>query len=133
MRRIVQEHGGTLAIQPADGGILSITAIFQAHPREVTGMNILVVDDEASQRDMLSGFLRHQGHDVLTAASGQEARAVFQREPVQLVLLDRACPAKAGEELLRHLKEVNPLVRAIMITAFSSVHTAVAVMKLGRR
>jgi two-component system response regulator AtoC len=94
-------------------------------------MNILVVDDEASQRDMLSGFLRHQGHDVLTAASGQEARAVFQRAPVQLVLLDQRMPGESGEELLRYLKEVNPLVRAIMITAFSSVHTAVAVMKLG--
>ncbi len=94
-------------------------------------MNILIVDDEASQRDMLSGFLRCQGYGVLTAASGQEARAVFQREPVQLVLLDQRMPGETGEELLVHLKTVNPLVRAIMITAFSSVHTAVAVMKLG--
>ena len=94
-------------------------------------MNILIVDDEADQRDMLCGFLRLQGYGVLTAAGGQEARAVFQREAVQLVLLDQRMPGETGEELLRHLKTINPMVRAIMITAFGSVHTAVEVMKLG--
>jgi len=94
-------------------------------------MNILVVDDEASQRDMLSGFLLRQGYSVLAAANGPEARAIFQREPVELVLLDQRMPGETGEELLGHLKSLNPLVRAIMITAFGSVHTAVSVMKLG--
>jgi len=94
-------------------------------------MNILIVDDEASQRDMLSGFLKRQGYAVLTAAGGAAAREVFQRAPVQLVLLDQRMPGETGEELLRHLKELNPQVRAIMITAFGSVHTAVEVMKLG--
>jgi len=94
-------------------------------------MKILIVDDDSSQRDMLSGFLRNQGYAVLTASGGQEAWELFQREPVQLVLLDHRMPGQTGDEVLKSLKALNPMVRAIMITAYGSVNTAVSVMKLG--
>jgi DNA-binding NtrC family response regulator len=94
-------------------------------------MKILIVDDDSSQRDMLSGFLGNQGYAVLTASGGQEACELFQREPVQLVLLDHRMPGQTGDEVLKNLKALNPLVRAIMITAYGSVNTAVSVMKLG--
>ncbi len=94
-------------------------------------MNILIVDDEASQRELLAGFLQHQGYAVFTAAGGAEAREIFDSRPVQLVLLDQRMPGESGQELLRHFKAVNPLVRAIMITAFGSINAAVEVMKIG--
>jgi len=94
-------------------------------------MKILIVDDDGTQRDMLSGFLRNQGYAVHTAAGGQEACELFQREPVQLVLLDHRMPGQTGDEVLKNLKALNPMVRAIMITAYGSVNTAVSVMKLG--
>ncbi len=94
-------------------------------------MKILVVDDEALQRDMLAGFLSRQGYDVVTAADGQQALRCVAEDPVALVLLDHRMPDINGDELLAQIKRLNPLVRAIMITAYGSVDTAVRVMRLG--
>ncbi len=94
-------------------------------------MKILIVDDEADQRGLLKGFLEKQGYAVTEAESGSKALARFGAEPFQLVLLDHRMPGMTGDELLREIKALNPLVRAIMITAFGSVDTAVSVMKLG--
>ncbi len=94
-------------------------------------MKILIVDDEEMQRDMLGGFLKNKGYDVLTAAGGREALQIFSREPVQLVLVDHRMDGMNGDELLEKMKEISPLLRAIMITAFGSVTTAVRVMQLG--
>ncbi len=94
-------------------------------------MKILIVDDEEMQRDMLQGFLKNKGYDVLTAPGGKEALHIFSKEPVQLVLVDHRMDGMNGDELIERMKEVSPLLRAIMITAFGSVTTAVRVMQLG--
>ncbi len=94
-------------------------------------MNILIVDDEEMQRQMLGGFLEKQGYQVLRAASGEEALVIFDTAAVDLVLLDQKMEGMSGDELLALLKKKNPLVRAIMITAYASVDTAVRVMRLG--
>lgn len=56
---------------------------------------------------------------------------IFSKEPVQLVLVDHRMDGMNGDELLEKMKEISPLLRAIMITAFGSVTTAVRVMQLG--
>ena len=94
-------------------------------------MRILIVDDEKVQRDMLRGFLEKQGYEVLAAAGGQEALELFADNPIQLVLVDHRMPDMNGDEVLHRLLESSPLVRAIMITAYGSVDTAVRVMQLG--
>ncbi len=94
-------------------------------------MKILIVDDEDIQRDMLKGFLEKKGYQVLTAANGQQALDLFNQYPVQLALLDHNMPDMNGDEVLEKMKEVNPLVHAIMITAYGAVNTAVKVMQLG--
>ncbi len=94
-------------------------------------MRILIVDDEAMQRDLLQGFLEKKGYTVDTAADGPQALARFDRHPYQLVLLDHKMPGMTGDEVLARMKEINPLVHAVIITAFGSVDTAVSVMKLG--
>lgn len=94
-------------------------------------MQILIVDDEQMQRDMLAGFLEKRGYSVLTASGGREALALFEQEPVQLVLIDHRMEDMNGDEVLRLMREQSPLVRAIMITAFANVQTAVRVMQLG--
>ena len=94
-------------------------------------MKILIVDDEKMQRDMLYGFLVKQGYDVQTAANGEEAVSLFSRSGFDLVLLDHRMDGMSGDELLALLKKKNPMVRAIMITAYASVDTAVRVMRLG--
>lgn len=94
-------------------------------------MLILIVDDEQIQRDMLQGFLEKQGYKVLTASGGEEALHIFASAPVQLVLLDHRMADMNGDEVLEKMRALSPLVRAIMITAFGDVTTAVKVMQLG--
>ncbi len=94
-------------------------------------VRILIVDDEAVQRELLKGFLEKLGFEVLEAEDGEQAIAIFREEPIDLVLLDQKMPGISGEETLERLKAINPLVRSIMITAYGSIGTAVNVMKLG--
>jgi len=94
-------------------------------------MKILVVDDDTLQRRLLTGFLEKKGYDVADAADGREALAHFKRRPVDLVILDHRMPGLDGDAVLAEMKRLTPLVRAIMITAYGTVTTAVAVMKLG--
>jgi DNA-binding NtrC family response regulator len=94
-------------------------------------MKILIADDDPMQRELLSGFLEKQGYRVLTAADGQEALTLFQKEPIQLALLDHRMPGLTGDQVLERIKSSNPLVRVILITAYGAVETAVKVMKLG--
>jgi two-component system response regulator AtoC len=83
------------------------------------------------QRQMLQGFLEKQGFEVMAAAGGHEALALFAQHPIHLVLIDHRMEDMNGDEVLRRLRAASPLVRAIMITAYGSVDTAVRVMQLG--
>ena len=94
-------------------------------------MIILIVDDEEMQRNMLQGFLKKQGFQTLTASGGEEALALFETHPVQLVLMDHRMEDMNGDEVLAKMKALSPLFKAIMITAYGNVDTAVKVMKLG--
>jgi two-component system response regulator AtoC len=94
-------------------------------------LKILITDDEPDQLEMLGGFLQRQGYEVLSAGDGEQALALLQREPVQLALLDHRMPGMTGDEVLARMKTINPMLRAIMITAFGDVDMAVRVMKLG--
>jgi two-component system response regulator AtoC len=94
-------------------------------------MRILIVDDEQTQREMLQGFLEKQGYTVSTAAGGEEALELFDAAPVELLLIDHRMEGMNGDELLEKPRAASPLVRAIMITAYGNVTTAVKVMKLG--
>jgi len=94
-------------------------------------MKILLVDDEKTQRELLRGFLENQGYEVVAAADGLQALEIMAAVPVALVLLDHKMPGLAGDEVLARMKEMNPEIRALMITAYGDVDTAVKVMKLG--
>ena len=94
-------------------------------------MLILIVDDDATQREMLQGFLKKKGFEVLTAVGGAEALALFEKEPVQLVLLDNRMPDMTGDEVLEKMKALDPMVHVIMITAYGSIDTVIRTMKLG--
>ena len=65
---------------------------------------ILVVDDNASNRDLLSRRLQRQGHTVLQAEDGTIALALVEKEPLDLVLLDLMMPGISGYDVLASLK-----------------------------
>lgn len=94
-------------------------------------MHLLIVDDDPDQLNLLQGFLQDQDFEVHTADSAKQARQIFSEQPVQIVLLDQRMPDRSGEELLAEFMKINPLIRAVMITAYATVETAVQVMKLG--
>ncbi|HMA86588.1 MAG TPA: sigma-54 dependent transcriptional regulator, partial [Desulfosalsimonadaceae bacterium] len=94
-------------------------------------MNILVVDDEKLQSDLLSGFLENHDYHVVVAQNGEAALQAFAEHPFQLVLLDQRMPDISGDQVLDRMKQINPGIRSIMITAYGDVTTAVRVMKLG--
>ncbi len=92
---------------------------------------ILVVDDEQSMREFLKIFLSKQGYRVLTAEQGEQALALMSEEPVDLVITDIRMPGMSGLELLETIKEANPDLPVVMITAFASPNDAVQAMKNG--
>ena len=94
-------------------------------------MKIMIVDDEQDQREMLGGFLEKQGFITSLAADGKEAIDIVQNQNIDLALLDHRLPDINGDKLLIALKKINPLLKAIMITAYGEVETAVSVMRSG--
>ncbi len=92
---------------------------------------ILIVDDEQSQRELLSGYLSKNGYEVTLAGDGEEALAVYRNIFAPVALVDLKMPKMNGLELLTELKQINPFIQVIMLTAFGSVETAVAAMKAG--
>ncbi len=92
---------------------------------------ILVVDDEAQQRELLSGFLSRRSFEVTTAAGGEEALEKYAGIFGPLAIIDMKMPGMSGLELLGKLKELNPFIQVMVLTAFGSVETAVAAMRAG--
>lgn len=83
------------------------------------GSQILVVEDEATQRDVLAYNLRREGYDVRTAEDGDEASLELAEEVPDLILLDWMMPGTSGLELARRIRR-NPETRdvpVIMLTA----------------
>jgi DNA-binding NtrC family response regulator len=91
---------------------------------------ILVVDDEALIRWSLTERLRAEGYQVLEADTGKAALEKLP-EGVDLVLLDYRLPDTDGVSVLRKIKEFDPDVLVILLTAYATVDTAVEAMKLG--
>jgi two-component system response regulator HydG len=95
------------------------------------GTKLLVVDDEQGQRDLLSGFLSKKEYQVYAASSAEEALERYHKIFAPIAVVDMKMPGMNGIELLSRLKEINPFIQVIMLTAFGSVETAVAAMKAG--
>ncbi len=97
----------------------------------MTEARILVVDDEAAQRESLGGFLVKQGFDVVLAADGETALRILQGAVVDVMLTDVRMPGLDGVELLRRARELNPLLEVVVMTAFGTIADAVEAMRTG--
>ena len=92
---------------------------------------ILIVDDEKNYPPILSAVLEEEGFEALTAYSGEEALSVLKNSDVDLVLTDMKMPALDGIELLEKIKEKDPGLPVIMMTAHGTVEKAVEAMQKG--
>jgi len=93
--------------------------------------SVLIVDDEPSILQSLSGLLADEGFEVLTALNGYEALKVISTDAPDLVLLDIWMPGIDGIETLKEIKKDNPYIQVVIITGHGTIETAVEATKLG--
>lgn len=92
---------------------------------------ILIVDDEAAQRDLLEGFVEPLGFEVVCAGSAEEALQIIAEAPVNMVLLDVRLPGMSGLDALPEIRNLAPELPVLLITAYGDLRQAVAAVKGG--
>lgn len=95
-------------------------------------IDILVVDDDISHCTILQALLRGWGYNVALANSGQQALAQVREQVFDLVLCDVRMAEMDGIATLKEIKALNPAIPVLIMTAYSSVETAVEALKTGR-
>ncbi len=96
------------------------------------GESILVVDDIAEQRDISSEILTRLGYSVTAVASGEEAVAYMQHNPVDLVILDMIMdPGMDGLDTFKRMLNLDPQVKAIIASGFSETSRVRETLRLG--
>ena len=92
---------------------------------------ILVVDDEFSIRISLGDLLRRDGYQVEVAESAESALEILKTQSFDLLMVDVKMPGMDGLEMLERVKEDDPDTTVVVMTAYSSIDSAVQAMKLG--
>jgi DNA-binding NtrC family response regulator len=86
--------------------------------------SILIVDDEAGVRHMLSSVLNDEGYSVEAVENGKKAIKACEKSPFDVALIDIELPDMKGTELLNRLKKVQPKMVRIIITGHPSIENA---------
>jgi CheY-like chemotaxis protein len=94
-------------------------------------LQLLVVDDEAEIREMLSRHFRFLGYDVDTAEHGKDALEKMADKKTDIVISDMMMPEMDGPELCRQIRKAFPMTRVIMITGFVTLTNALTCLRLG--
>jgi putative two-component system response regulator len=94
-------------------------------------VTLLVVDDEEPIRNALRRFLVQQGYEAATAAGGEEALAVLQRQRITGMLLDVNMPGISGVDLVPQIMELEPTIALLMLTAVNDATSAALCMQRG--
>lgn len=96
-------------------------------------LTILIAEDSAADRMLLSSIVRRQGHQVLTAANGAEAVEAFRQQRPQLVLMDAMMPVMDGFEAARQIKALagETLVPIIFLTSLSESEALARCLEVG--
>ena len=132
---IVQGHRGALFVesQPGAGSTFrlllpTVEAAPAATPAEAVAADrpplrgtVLVVDDEEGVRQVIGAMLRRHAAQVLFAANGEQALALYatQWNRIDLILLDLTMPGLSGEETLRRLQPTNPRTKIVIMSGYS--------------
>jgi len=94
-------------------------------------IRIMIVDDEMIVRQSLLTWFKKYGHEVDTAASGMEALEKLEQKPFQVMFVDIKMPGMDGLELLEKMKQDDPDIMVVIITAYGSIESAVKAMRTG--
>ena len=92
---------------------------------------ILIVDDDKDIRFTIAKVLQHEGYATITAGDGQRASAIVKKVSPDLVLLDIKLPDMDGMVVLEQMKQLDPDLFIIVLTAYGEIKGAIQAMKLG--
>jgi signal transduction histidine kinase/CheY-like chemotaxis protein len=129
------QFGGELRIKSRVGKGTTVTIEFPAcdepiHTPETPtatiisaweNLHVLVVDDEATARDVLARTLSAEGHTVTTACCGEEGFQKLKAGQFEVVFLDKAMPDMDGEQLAARIKQYDPVLAVVLCTGFGSL------------
>ena len=111
---------------------MSEVAVLSRAPVEnAVGGTVLIIDDETAIRESLETLLEFEGYAVQSAETGEEGLAKMAETPFDLVLLDFALPDRNGLEILADIRDRDPQLAVIMITAYGTVDNAVRAVQSG--
>jgi signal transduction histidine kinase len=130
---IIERHRGTIEVQSIPGeGTTFIIRLPIADPttakviaplgaKSKTVLKVLVVDDESRVREVITAYLRAEGHSVTTATSGREGIEQFRAQPFDMVMTDRAMPEMSGDQMASLIKQLRPEVPVVLLTGFGAL------------
>ena len=101
------------------------------HEPSASSGSVLIIDDEAGIRESLHTLLEIEGYEVESAGTAKEGLARIAERPFDLILLDLALPDRNGLELLQDIRNQDPQLSVVMITAYGTVENAVRAMQSG--
>ncbi|MFW5858229.1 MAG: response regulator [Planctomycetota bacterium] len=129
----VHRNEGSVAIDSVvgEGTTVRLTLPLRDPATAEARARVLVVDDEENIRRMFERFLRRDGFEILSAATGEEAFGVLGAERVDLVLLDHMMPGMSGLDVLERLGRETDPPPVVMITAAHSPELARKALRLG--
>lgn len=94
-------------------------------------LSVLIIDDEETQRESIAGFLRRRDYLIYTASDGLKGVEAVGSSVIDVALTDFRMPGLTGLEVLQKVKQINPEIDVVVITAYGSVQDAVDIMKAG--
>ena len=97
----------------------------------MSNFHILLIDDEPAQITSIKSFLKRRDYTVSSANSGLDGINIVKDGNIDLVFTDYRMPEMDGLEVVKSIKEINPELPVVVITAFSDIKDAVQVMKEG--
>lgn len=127
---IIRRHSGVLEIESAPGAGTTFRITLPSHSpaasvSQITALKpehslrVLVVDDEPAARDIISGYLRNDGHRASTAADGAEALERVMQEDFDLLIADLGMPGMDGIQLADTIRLMDPEKAIILVTGFA--------------
>jgi len=92
---------------------------------------ILVIDDEAVVKELLARVLGRAGHEVVAVSSGEEALREIAKDRFDLLIIDKNMPGMGGLEVMRLVRQHEPRLRAILVTAYPTKESEAEAKALG--